>query len=178
MANAYKLKQFDSVSLAATETNWRKQCERHKDEIIRTEYERILKWTAENANYDKDRETFAYGVFEDGSHTAAAIVEVLYPKAGRRWLKQLNLHLTPAKDLSFPTDNIDFEGVANIFGAAVIGVLRLTANHPAKEVKLYGRSGTLLSYLKGLAANLENHPALKSVRITMDGRWLVFRERR
>jgi hypothetical protein len=177
MANPYKLKRFEQASLSATQTNWQKQCERHPNDLIPTEYERILKWTAENAIYEKARETFAYGVFEGDSHTASAVLEVLYPKAGRRWLKQLDLHLAPSLDLSFYTDNVDLEAIGNIFGAGVAGVLRLTADHPAKEVKLYGRSGTLLTYLKGLAAKLEGNPAMKDFRITVEGRWLVFRAR-
>jgi hypothetical protein len=177
MANPCKLKRFDEESLAATDTNWRKQCARNPEGLIRTEYERILKWTVENAKYTQDRETFAYGVFQDGSHTASGIVEVLYPKVGRRWLKQLDLHLAPTLDLSFYTDNVDLEEIGNVFGAAVIGVLRLTEDHPASQVKVFGRSGTLLAYLKGLGARLETNPAMRNLRITVDGRWLVFKAR-
>lgn len=175
MANPYKLKRFDAESLAATEVNWRKQIVRHKDELIRTEYDRILKEMRENAIYDNERELFIYGVFEDGSPTASALVEVLYPKAGRRWLKQLDLHLSPVLDLSFYKDNVDLLGLSQVFGAAVAGTLRLTKDHPSQQVKLYGRSGTLLNYLKGLAVALGGEPSLKEIKITVEGRWLVFR---
>lgn len=176
----YEFRRFDDRSLSSTEASWKRQLSKHSSEVIPTEYERKLAWAREHATYGKDEEIFAYGVFRDGGLIASAIVDVVYTKAGRKWLKLLDINLTPDLDLSFNSDKPDLDAIGDVFTAAITGVIALGAVHPAKETKLYGRSGTLLSFLKGLGAHL-NGDGGKLIRgkieVLMEGRWLVFRRK-
>ncbi|MGH2509064.1 MAG: hypothetical protein ACRDHZ_16925, partial [Ktedonobacteraceae bacterium] len=155
----HALHQFDPAKLAATEKEWRRQLQAHKKDILATEYERILGWTGKRIDYGKAAsENFVYGIFENGSGHAVALVDMVYQKAAKKWLKLMDIFLCPAVDLSFATQNVDIQQLTSIYAAAVIGTIQLTSTaHPTKVTKLYGRSGTLLAFLKGVGTYIANN---------------------
>jgi len=170
------LDRLDNGRLEATSNEWRSQFSRHKNQLIPSEYERILAWAAGCVDYEGPAcESFAYGVYENGAGHAIAISEVVYSKSGRKWLKLLDLHLCPAVDLSFYNDELDIMGLSSIFAAAIVGTFHLTKRHPTDTVKLYGRSGTLLTFLKGIGAYIERQGGLPGLKVGIEGRWLVIR---
>lgn len=174
----HELKKFDAKTLAATKAEWDRQIKKHSKEVLASEYQRILDWATTHIDYDGvGCHTFAYGIFEKGSDHADAIVELIYLRTAKKWLKLLNLHLCPSADLAFSTEPIDLKTITTIFSVAVTGTVRLTSSvHPTKVVKLYGRSGTLLAFLKGVGAYIAADADLQKAgfSVTIEGRWLVF----
>lgn len=172
----HELRQFTSASLTATRTAWDAQLRTHRKDLIASEYQRILDWAAGHIRYGGSQHTFAYGIFDKASSEAEAVAEVIYSKAGARWLKLLNLHLCPAVDLSFATQDVDIRRLTSIFAAAVVGAFELTStSHPTKVLKLYGRSGTLLAFLKGVGTYIESNLKVTGIKVSIEGRWLVFK---
>lgn len=55
----------------------------------------------------------------------------------------------------------------------LIGMQTNTA-HPSKVTKLYGRSGTLLAFLKGVGTYIERNVDVPGLKVSFEGRWLVF----
>jgi hypothetical protein len=172
----YKLQRFDEKSLRQTNARWIRQIERHPSEVLASQYERILRWSAERIDYgDATGEEFAYGLFRDGDATADAIVEVTYTKRGRKWLKLLDLHLSPELDLAFYDQSVDILRINDLFAAAVVGVVKLTGEeHPSQTAKLYARSGTLLAFFRSLGAYIQEQRKVDVLKVAIEGRWLVF----
>jgi alpha-N-acetylglucosamine transferase len=173
----YELRKFTSPTLGDTQKEWDRQIAKDPDEILRSQYDRIFSWAAGHIDYGNHQlDTFAYGLFHDGKHQADAIVEVSYAKAGRKWLKMLDLHLSPELDAAFYDQTVDLSRMSQLFTAAIFGVLHLTDTaHRADTVKLYGRSGTLLSFLKGVATYINDRSKTPGLTVAIEGRWLVFR---
>jgi hypothetical protein len=172
----YQLKKFDATSFPSTKRTWERQLADNSGAIFASDYQRILDWAGTCIDDDGNNgNSFAYGIFKGNSHHADAIVELVYVKPARKWLKLLNLHLCPSVDLSFHTQDIDIKQLSHIFAAAVVGTVRLTSTaHPTKVTKLYGRSGTLLSFLKGLGAYIEGQN-IPRISVSIEGRWLVMK---
>jgi hypothetical protein len=171
-----ELRKFSATSLDATRTAWQRQLKTHSRDLIASEYQRILGWAGCHISYGAAQDTYAYGIFDKNSGEADAVAEVIYSKAGARWLKLLDLHLCPSVDLSFATQDIDIRRLTAIFTAAVIGSMRLTSTaHPTKVLKLYGRSGTLLAFLKGVGTYIESNIKVSGIKVSIEGRWLVFK---
>ncbi len=99
--NLYELKQFTRGTFAATRTAWLQEVTQHRDELLSLDYERFLGWADMRIDYDAaDQGSFCYGIFAEDSSTAVAIVDVGYAAKAQRWLKLLDIHLSPAVDLS------------------------------------------------------------------------------
>lgn len=175
----YELQKFDTAKYEATKKEWGRQLKAHKKDILAGEYERILAWTGDHMDYEAARgENFVYGIFRNGSDHAAAVVDLIYQKAASKWLKLMDLYLCPAVDLSFSSQDIDIQELTSIYGAAVLGTVELTSTaHPTKVTKLYGRSGTLLAFLKGIGAYIAEKADVPGFEVKVEGRWLVFRVR-
>ena len=170
----YTMNPFTKATLDATKKAWDLQLKKHQEDLLSWEWQRVLEDAASKIDYSKG-DQFAYGIFEDGCDTAEAIVLLVYRKEAKKWLKLLELNLSPSVDLSFSDQTLDIQQLSSIFGAAVIGTIRLTGTaHPTKVTKLYGRSGTLLSFLKGVGAYIEREAQIKGLRVSIQGRWLVF----
>lgn len=173
----YELRAFDKNTLAATKKSWLHQIETHAGEILPTAYVRILDWAHDHVDYScENGNAIAYGIFPQDQQTAVAIVTVSYTKTGRKWLKVLDLDLSPTLDLSFFDDSFSFDVIGGIFAAAILGTIKLTKTaHPAKVTKLYGRSGTALTFFKGFGAAFEKFGGPKGMTVSIEGRWLVFK---
>ena len=173
----YELKPFDALTMAATRNAWEKELSNREGEVLPPRYERILDWAEGHIDYAAGRiETLAYGIFGRSAHDADAIVELIYTKAGEKWLKLLDLHLSPSVDFAFSTQDVDIIRLNSIFAAGVDGTVRLTSTmHPSNVTKVYGRSGTLLSSLKEVGTFAESSP-WPGLKVSIEGRWLVLRD--
>jgi hypothetical protein len=173
----YELRKFDADSLRNTIDGWQAQMKAKPLSVARPQYDRIFEWVPEHVGYDDaQEENFAYGIFLGTSTCADAIAEVTYTKSGRKWLKLLDLHLSPEIDAAFFEQTIDLHRISALFSEAVIGVVKLTGNaHPSTTVKLFARSGTLLAFFRGLGAYIETQMDYKGPKITIEGRWLVLK---
>lgn len=171
----YHLKMFDASSLEETCDAWQKAVERHKSEVFSTEFDRIIDWVRQKVSYDEPSESsFAYGIFEGEALVASAVVEIIYQRTGRRWLKMLNLHLSPDLDAKLNGDSIDSDVLSGIYSEAIVGTIRLTGRHPTDTVKLYARSATLLGFLRGVTSSLHRQEDLP-FDVSTEGRWMVIR---
>lgn len=174
MVFEHEIRQFTTDTLSATQEHWRGQCESSED--FTGIYQSVFDWAEEHIHYDNSNEEFAYGIFNDGSSPADAIVRVIYSSVGKRWVKMLNMDVSPKLDTSFTTE-IPYDDLASIYTATIIGVVRITQTHPTSVVKLYGRSNILLSFLTGFASYFnEAYSNKENIRVGIKGRWLVIEE--
>jgi hypothetical protein len=173
----FRLKPFDANTWARTRAEWARQLSEHEGEIMASEWERILEWAGRCLNYGNATEaTFAYGIFREGAEFAEAIVEIVYQRSAKKWLKLLNLYVCPSIDLTF-AQALDIKTLVPIYAAAVFGTVQLTSTaHPTRVSKLYGRSGTLLTFLSDVCAYIGQDADLVAlgVKVRIEGRWLVF----
>lgn len=173
--NNYPFAEFDSKSIAATRKAWLKYVELKPDDFSKHQWDRRLERLEGMCNYDKGSE-FSYGIFNDGTKIAYAIIEMSYTRESSKWMKMLNLHLCPELDLSVDSDTPNFEEIACVFTSSIMGSLKLTGKHKCRVLKLYGRTPVLLSFFKYLAADLRKDLEAKKLsgfEVSIEGRWLV-----
>lgn len=174
----YKLQPFDAASVKATRLDWERQLQKKQEDLFSADFLRFLDWVDTHMDYaDGGDEGLAYGIFRDGSKHAVAIVDVVYSKRGTKWLKMMGVNLSPDLYLRLTGDNDDFVEVLDVYQEAVFGTLALTSVHKSNTVKLYGRSGTLLAFLKALAGHTKPKLASLGINVTVEGRWVVFRKK-
>lgn len=171
----YELREFTEESMAATEAAWAKVLASHSSDLLPGEFTRILAWTRSRLSATSPTETLAYGVFASDRAHALAIAEIVYTKAGRKWLKMLDLHLSPELDLSMSSGAPDLWTISGVFSEAIVGTTRLTRVHVTNVVKLYARSTSLLTFFKGLAATIGAAGDNEAIDVSIEGRWLVIK---
>jgi hypothetical protein len=155
----YKFSSFDDDKLCATRALWTKESQ--KGLSFPADVEQILDSTA-------------HGIFLDGEHSAAGVVEVVVTQINRNspWVKMLRLRLQPSiEERIYNKDIAAQEEALLIFIAAIQGVTRLTNKHGAKTMKIFGRSNDQLAFLQSLATVMKNK--VKSGKVEIKGRWLV-----
>lgn len=172
-----ELTQFTPHLLATTRAAWIANAE--KLDIPALDYEMALDWADKHINYaSANGDSFAYGIFLDGSDEAVAIVDIVYtqrPGPALGWLKLLEVKLAPQyAPAEVEKDMSKFLEVLDIYSEALIGTIKLTGRHMAKVVKLYGRSDGLKQLLLALHERFSNKFANQQYLSKMEGRWLVF----
>ncbi|MDR9051730.1 hypothetical protein [Burkholderia multivorans] len=175
---SYQLKQFTQDEFEKTRAEWSQYLESH--DMFDLEYKRALDSAEGNREYTRTADNeFAYGVFHDGAQTASAIVSMVHSRRGGRdvgWLKMLQVDLAPEFDEVHVQADLDrLRQVIDIYFAAIVGTVKLGAVHPAKVLKLYGRSTYLLQMLVSVAEKLQQDSANLHAKVSMEGRWLVIR---
>jgi hypothetical protein len=169
----FELRPFDNESFAATVERWQGKTNMG----FPADIEMSLSWADAHRDYASPSGDFSYGIFGSNSEGAAAITTLVYRKDGRRWLKMLDLRLSPELDASLNDGGEYLSEIASIFTEAIAGTLRLTAVHKSDTVKLYARSSGLLSFFKGLTAHLQSANSADKLTTTIEGRWMVFRSK-
>lgn len=173
----FELRPFAADSLKKTRSRWEKQLKNADSlAVMPSEYSRLMDWAEGHMDYVNGEE-FAYGIFPIDNDVAVAVAEIIYTRRQRRWLKLLNLTLSPQYDVSLSSENPKLSDLMQIFAAAVVGTVHLTAIHASTVTKLYGRSSGMLSFLKGFAGYLEVQK-VDGITATIEGRWLVFTVKR
>jgi len=175
----HRLVEFDSELFTRTNEEWERQLKKLGSSVFPSEVRRVLAWAASCQNYTAT--DCAYAVVFDGDDYASAIVEVVYHRNGASsaWLKMLDVTLAPAIDAAMLGPNVDLVGVERvirIFAASALGAFKLTGQRKANVVKLYGRNGPLLTFLKVLGAEFASNPKAKDLGVSIEGRWLVFKQ--
>lgn len=170
----FELKQFTEQSLGFTTDSWINSSDSLG--IPSLDYERTLDWSRNNIDYTEGTNSLAYGIFEDGSDGAIAIVEIVYSQrhgVDVGWLKMLSITLGPTLSPSeVEADASKLTQVIDIYAVATVGTIALTSDHKARVVKLYGRNDSLLTMLIALNERLRVVLADKC-HTKMEGRWLV-----
>jgi len=141
-----------------------------------TDYEKIIEWAEKRIDYgNKSSDSYAYGIFCDKTQVCVAVVDIVYTKRGNDgWLKMLTVNLAPDFITSeLEAKPIKLEDVLYIYIAAAIGTIKLTSNHKARTIKLYGRNDPMLSLLVAMKTQLSNDQDLLKISISLEGRWLV-----
>jgi hypothetical protein len=171
------LRPFSLQSLETTKVEWLAQLKRHQGEIVRSPYEQAFAWATDRIDYAKnDNEQFYYGLFNRKTQRCDAIADLTYTKRARKWLKMVDLMLSPDLDITFYDKTADRQRFADLFTAAVLGVVKLTGSaHPSRTVKIYGRSPTLLKFLKGLEVSIKRQGNPDGTEVSIEGRWFVIR---
>jgi len=172
------LKRFDAAHIETTKKDWERQLEQLPD-VMPSEFLKHIEWVNSHMDYaDGGDDGLAYGVFYKDHKHAIAVVDVVYTRRGTKWLKMLGVNLSPELFVVLTSDNPsakDMQKILEIYGAAITGTVKLTGIHPSNTVKLYGRTGTLLAFLKGIAAYLRANLDIPGITVNVEGNWLVFR---
>src|SRR5690349_21441099 len=132
----YTLRAFAEGEYPKTRTEWERQLGELEGKVIPTEYTRILAWGAGNIDYEMG-ESWVYGIFPKGKKVAVALADIVCRKTGKKWVKLLDLHLSPTLDLDALSEDRDLRLLADIFTAAITGTAALTLVHKSRVIKLY-----------------------------------------
>jgi len=180
-APLFTLKKFDTAHIDATRKEWERQLSA-RPELMPSEFLKHIEWIGSHMDYsDGGDDGLAYGVFHKGHSGAVAVVDVVYSRNGTKWLKMLGVNLSPDLFTALTAENPSEQNmtdILSIYGEAITGTIKLTGIHPTNTVKLYGRTGTLLAFLKGIAAYLRENLDVPGVTVSVEGNWLVFRSKK
>lgn len=171
---ALKLAQFTAVTLQDTQNAWISSAENMGIPCI--DYEKLLLWTASHIDYTVSGDSFAYGIFDEDTTEAVAIIDIVYsrrPGPDIGWLKMLSVNVGPLLSAwEVDANPSKIAQVIDIFAEAIVGTIDLTSDHKARVVKLYGRNDHLLSTLIAINERLR---AIGTAKFSskMEGRWLV-----
>ncbi len=161
------LASFTKQSFADTKNNWIAYagCQ----PVFSLECGPIFDWIEERLLEDKNSDTSAYGLFEPGSSTAVAIVEVVNStKTKGPMIKMLKVIFSPQF-----WDTVAYrQEILNIYVGAIGGCVKLSMKRKTKILKLYGRTNELLSVMMDLHTELVKTP-INGVKAKIEGRWLV-----
>jgi hypothetical protein len=167
----YTLSPFEKNTFEATKSSWNKAMA--KGATFPAEIEQLLSWVETHMSH-KDGDSHAHGVFLKGDKSAKGIAEVVVTRENKKspWVKMLRLRLNPELDERiYQNDLAAHREALDIFITAFVGVVKLSGDHAAKTVKIYGRSNEQLSFLRALTEELKKHS--KKSTFAMQGRWLV-----
>jgi len=169
-----KLKKFETDTLVETENLWVSAADSLG--IPSIDYLTVLRWAQGHVDYTSEGDSLAYGIFDDSSNEALAIVDIVYstrPGIDVGWLKMLRVSLNPSLDSSEIEKNPDkLAQVLDIYAEATLGTIALTGDHKSRVIKLYGRNDSLLALLSALNERLKVALAA-TCHTKMEGRWLV-----
>lgn len=110
-----------------------------------------------------------------------AVVEFVQSKKGPEvWIKVMDIYLSPTIELC--EDYIESIRLRlNVFLAVLVGVFKMSSSG-ADIVKLYGRTDSLLLFLKGIHEEIVNVQGTierdAGIKTEIQGRWLVFKASR
>lgn len=178
---AFTLVKIDAANLEGVKTAWEAEIIDLGDKIFPSEHQRVLAWAATKIQADAAAgESVAYVVSEVHSGAPGAIVELVHSSRGRdKWLKMLDITLSPALDFSILSQDLEAtKRAVGIFAATVSAVLQMGRDLPATVVKLYGRGQyqmTFLTYFGTELQSLLSKEGIKSLTVTIEGRWLVIK---
>lgn len=169
----YAIAQFDASKFEATKDSWLNSAESLG--IPDLDYVKQIDWVARHMDYQASGDSFAYGLFDEGSDVAVATVDIVYSRRASNdgWLKMLQLFLAPSYAPSVVSASpLALMEILDIYSSAISGTVELTGIHPARTVKLYARNDNLMSLLAGVQQRLSALPA-SSVKCNFEGRFLV-----
>lgn len=176
----YRLISVNKDLADRTRSKWSEQIAARSSGILITHYERILDWADKFVTGKGDKDCFIYGlVCNDGSKHACAILEISHalPNSRKPWLKVLSVYLEPDLDVG-DQDSVksDILGrISGILGYSLVESLKLTVKaHPSNTLKVYARSDFAKGFFEALAAEVMRSDEIPGLRLSVQGRWLVF----
>ncbi len=173
---SYQLSKFDEERLALTIVKWSEVAARL--DMPYHEFEKDLAWVKEHIDYTVSGDSYAYGIFAEGSKEATAIVDIVYSKrAGPDvgWLKMLEITMGPEYAPSQVSSAEALLEIIRIYVAGILGTVGLTDVHKARVIKLYGHNDSLMQMLTSVQLHLATQNVEGKAVFTskFEGRWLV-----
>lgn len=165
-----KFKKFTAATIDATEKVW---CRSRANHAFFSDVRALIEKVKKLSVYaDKTLESYTYGVFEEKTPHALAVIEVIVSKSGRKLIKMIDCVLEPSiEDGAIQSKPEALQLIPEIYSEAVQGTISLTVDHKVDLVKVYGRSGELLRLLTATAHHINKKSPHLPVKI--QGRWLV-----
>ena len=164
---SYSFKPFSKSSFKATKSHWLNLAEDGWG--FRSSVERLFD-DAEDKLIHQDGKAVFFGVFEEKTKYACALCEIVVMRRGIRnkWVKMLNLHLSP--DLEAHSGESH-----EIFLTSMTGSSGLQMEHNANILKIYGRTNEQLELLKTLVKFIAATDAAKEKKFEakIEGRFLT-----
>ena len=171
----YKLSQFNSVTIAATQRAWHNDLE-NSPNYFPSDAHRMIEFARQNSNYaDNTLSSLAYGVFSGDSQTADSIVEVIITRESRKIVKMLECAIRPTlTEKAFSNDEAVIDKLIAIYCETILGTILIGDHNNANIIKVYGRTNRLLSILRIVARLLkENEISNTMYNASIEGRWLA-----
>lgn len=170
----YELRAFSSALLEETKTIWLTDLEKSEN-VFPPDFHRVLLSTSQNMNYELRTVLQTYGLFEDGSNVADALVDIQHSPTNKKMVKMLKCVLRPSIHEVY--ENPDFDSlrkITSIFLAAVFGTIDVgMAGDNLDEIRLYGRHSMLLSLLKIVEETLKKTAYSSVYNIDLKKNWLI-----
>ena len=182
--DALKFVPFDRQSLEATRREWEDSLTRSDGPLhTQTQFFERLKASivADEAGTKAESQVAAYGVFEKvPKNIAIAICELIVTRRNKhsKWIKMLDLFLDPKiEDGIFQNKADETEQALDIYVRCITGVFEVQSVYKADTVKVYGRTTDQFKMLILLNSALQIARAKHKLSATMEGRWLVVRDK-
>ena len=139
---------FNKSRLEATCAQWSQDAVRGL--AFPSDVEQLLLWVR---SHDKEQvaDSMAFGIFGKDDPVAEGICEVVVTQARKNspWIKLLRLRLRPTLDERIYQKDVAAQAEAmDIFVSAIDGVVKLTNQHAARTLKIFGRSNDQLSFCR------------------------------
>jgi hypothetical protein len=182
-----QLKNMDFSELTANfldsiKADWLAAVDADEHEIFKAEYHRIFRAAESSVCLEGPLSSrfnvpLYFSVADDSK--CWALVEVTCTKNGRGvWVKMRDIYMSP--NIEIADDTVESTAKRfDVFNSALVGIFGLTrAFEYADTVKVYGRTDSVLSFLRGMHdafGGLGALGTLKGVAVAIEGRWLVFR---
>lgn len=177
-----KLERWDRVAFEGLRNVWIGLLNGSLD-ITKADYEQLFDLIEQSGCWGPLSGCFnkpIYGTIVDEQQEVWGIVEIVISKRGSSaWVKMMNLYLTPKIEENTSAE-INVDKRLLVFSSALLGIFGLTKDVAgADTVKVYGRTESLVSFLRGVHSAIEAIFAaiggIKGVSVSIEGRWLVFR---
>lgn len=177
-----RLVKLTSNELDLLNNKWIGLLDGNADSVIRAEFIQLFNIIKSTGCWDNIKDCFnrpIYSCIVDDDSKEWGIVEIVLSKNGSSsiWIKMLDIHLSPEIELSNETEDSTKKRL-EVFRAALLGIFELTKNiENATTVKVFGRTDSLVSFLRGMHDAFSVFTTLgtiKGIKVSIEGRWLVF----
>jgi|CXWL01.1.fsa_nt_gi hypothetical protein len=175
-----ELRQLDNSGFDRLSVKWLDMIKDNQDGVMEAEYTQLFSMIKSTGCWDV-KECFnkpIYNCVFDSEDNEWGIVEILQSKKGSSiWIKMMNIYLSPDIEKEDDTEE-STKSRLDVFRASLRGIFLLTKDlKNADTVKVYGRTESLVTFLRGMHDTLTVLAALgkiKGIEVSIEGRWLVF----
>ena len=177
-----RLYELDNKAVQEIRAKWMETVSKagaHRD-VFEAEYtqlfERIAVGGLGSLKECLNKEWFA-AIRDDGGR-CWALTEMVHTQRGTaRWVKLMDIYLAPEIEMA-PDTADNAQKRLEAFTSALTGVFELTKGIKGVDaVKVYGRTETLLTFLRGMHGALSGIMSMGTITgidVSIEGRWLVF----
>lgn len=161
-----------------TVVKWREEAAAIGDEGLIFTQDIELKLDSHRRIAEQETNIHCYFLVKNGNRYASSVIEVSHacPTLDESWIKLLDVTLKPKY---FPIDSMTAEEMIeayNVLASSIIHTVDMLLKvHPAKQLKIYGRTSEMVHLFHGIIYHKILDVALDALRLSakLEHKWLV-----